>query len=235
MSNVLEKSDDGRTVMLRRMRLSFTDALKDKKRTSEESDKLSHTCNAINEKSGKFYDENQAKIVSALQAAGVVQWKNEGAYKSIREDSPKRVCARPGVSFKNREGKVYEGYEGNFAITGKGPGAGDRRPELIDRGKRVLREQATPEFIKAGRVFDVGDILSIFYPGTYADVWVSFYGTDKGSRGIFCSIERIRSYQEGERMAGGRPDLDDIDELEDLDDGDSFGGSPAAAPSDDDW
>jgi hypothetical protein len=58
-------------------------------------------------------------------------------------------------------------------------------------------------------------------------VVISFYGTDEGGRGVFASIEAIRSRQEGERLGGGpRASADDFD---DLDDDDAFSGTPAAA------
>lgn len=200
-----KKKGDGRTVLLKRVRLSFTDSLKDKKRTSDESDKESHSCNVILEATGKEFEANKAKVMSAIRAACEVAWKNPEAWKEIAEDSPKRVCFRKGERFKNREGEVYAGYAGNYAITAKGPKAGQVRPKLLDRHKRPV---------------EYDDILDVFYGGTYADVYVSFYGTDKGSRGVFASIELIRSHQEGERMGGAAPDLD-LDELDDLEDDDT--------------
>jgi hypothetical protein len=58
---------------------------------------------------------------------------------------------------------------------------------------------------------------------------VSFFGTDKGGKGLFCSVEAIRSRQEGERLGGGpRASADDFD---DLDDDDSFSGTAAGGSS----
>ena len=64
------------------------------------------------------------------------------------------------------------------------------------------------------------DILDVMYGGVYADVILSFYGTDKGGRGVFCTIEAIRSHEEGERMGGGV--VVDADDFDDLEDSDSF-------------
>jgi hypothetical protein len=62
----------------------------------------------------------------------------------------------------------------------------------------------------------VDDINDVFYNGSYVDVVISFYGTDKGGNGIFSSIEAIRSWQEGDRMGGGiQVDDDDFDDLDD--------------------
>jgi hypothetical protein len=208
----IEDKSDGRTVQLKRVRLSFTDSLKDKKPTVENG-KPKHSVNVILESKGKEFDANKAKVGGALRAASKAAFKNEDAWKTIAEDDPKRVCYRKGERFKNKEGTVYAGYEGNFAISAGGPGAGDRRPKLLDRHKRPVEEK---------------DILDVFYGGSYADVIISFYGTEKGGRGIFATIEAIRSHQEGERMGGGvYVDADDFDDLED--DG-SFDSGPSSAP-----
>lgn len=227
------KERDARTVTLKGVNLSFTDGIKEKKKTSKEDDaKPKYNFNIINHPDGKNYDENHRKIFAALKAAGLKQWKQEDAHKTIAEDNPKRVCVKKARKFKNAEGKIYAGYDHDgdaFSVTG--PGGGQRRPTLLDRHKRKLREQAKPEDAAAGRCFEESDILEVFYGGTKGDVIVSFYGTDKGSRGIFCSCELVRSHQEGERIGGGfyltDDDLDELDDLEDdgledeLDDGGS--------------
>ncbi|MER9680789.1 DUF2815 family protein [Mesorhizobium sp. M0184] len=205
----IEQKSDGRTVQLKRVRLSFTDSLKDKKATVEDG-KPKHSANMILESAGKEYDANRAKVAAALKEASKQAFKNEDAYKSIAEDNPKRVCYRKGERFKNKEGAVYAGYEGNYAISAGGPGGGARRPKLLDRHKRPVEEK---------------DILDVFYGGAYADVIVSFFGTEKGGRGIFASIEAIRSHQEGDRMGGGvYVDADDFDDLED----DGFDSGPSS-------
>lgn len=228
----IEEKSDGRTVQLKRVRLSFTKRLKTKGKTSDEANKETHGLNVILDKSQPTFQANLDKCIAALKAAGEKAWKNPDAYKDIAEDAPKRVCFRKGERFKNGEGKVYAGYEGNYAFGANGPSGGDKRPKLLDRRKRALREQATGEHIKANAIFEIADIDDIFYGGCYADVIVSFYGTDKGSRGIFATIEAIRSHQEGERMGGGvEVDADDFDDLED---DDSFVGGGSSSKDDDD-
>lgn len=202
----VEQKSDGRTVQLKHVRLSFTDALKDKKKTANTEDaKEKHGCNIILESKDKFFDENKAKVLAAIEKACEIQWKKPKAWKDIQEDNPKRICFRKGERFKNTEGEIYQGYEGNFAITASGPSAGQKRPKLLDRRKRPV-------------AYD--DILDVCYGGVYADVIVSLFGTDKGGKGVFCSIEAIRSHEEGERMGGGF-NVDD-DDFDDLEDGDSF-------------
>jgi hypothetical protein len=238
-----EKAEkDPRTVKLKGVRLSFTDALVEKKATSPENpDRKTHHLNIIIETTGpmaKHAEANKAAMTSAMKAAGEKQWKNPMAYKAIQEDSPKRVCFRKGDRFKNKEGQIYAGYEGNYAFSCTGPGGGQRRPRLIDRYKRLVlpKGDAAPTGTKLEiRNIEVSEIDSLFYSGCYADVTVSVYGTDKGSRGIFSTIEMIRSHQQGERMAGGYmfddADLDDLDDFGDPDDMDDDFDAPASKPA----
>lgn len=228
----IEDKSDGRTVQLKRVRLSFTKRLKTKGKTSDEATKETHGCNVILDASQPTHAANVEKMEAALKAAGKQAFKNENAYKDIAEDAPKRVCYRKGEKFKNKEGKVYAGYEGNMAFSASGPSGGEKRPKLLDRRKRALREQATGEQIKANLVFEVSEIDDIFYGGCFADVIVSLYGTEKGSRGMFATIEAIRSHEEGERMGGG-VDVD-ADDFDDLEDDDSFTGGRSSKSDDDD-
>lgn len=207
----IEEKSDGRTVQLKRVRLSFTESLKEKKKTSDDPNaKPKHGLNVIIEADSPHGEANRKKVMDAIRAAGEKEWKNPDAYKGIMEDNPKRLCYRKGDRFKNREGKPYAGYEGNHAFSASGPSAGQKRPKLLDRRKREVAED---------------DILDVFYGGCYADVIVSFFGTDKGSRGIFASVEAIRSHEEGERMGGGI--YVDADDFDDLEDDDSFDSGPA--------
>lgn len=199
---------DPRTVTLKGVRLSFTDGLVEKRvpRNAEPGTKAKHNTNIILESGSKFYAENMAKVKAAQEAACTVMWKDPNRYKIIADDNPKRVAFKNGERFKNKEGKIYAGYEGNHAFSAAGPGGGERRPVLRDKYKRPVDEK---------------DIREVFYSGTDADVIVSFYGTEKGSAGVFCSVEVIRSHQKGERMAGGYAyDETDLSEMEDFDDDD---------------
>lgn len=212
----VEKKSDGRSVQLKGIRLSFTSRIAEADTTSDESDKKTHGCNFIVEANSPNFDANNRKIISALKMAGKLAFKNENAYKDIAEEAPKRVCYRDGNRWKNKEGKIYAGYEGNKAFGANGPEGGLKRPKLYDRHKRDV---------------EVKDINDVFYGGCYADVIVSFYGTEKGSRGIFCTIDAIRSHQEGDRMGGGiQVDADDFDDFDD-DEEDAFSGTSSSSPS----
>lgn len=217
-------TDDPRRVHLKRVRLSFSDALYEKEKTSDDPNAVaSHHTNVIVPKDRPEFEANNAAIMAGIRAAGEQKWGDKDAFKRIAEDTPKRVCYRAGARWKNREGQVYAGYDGNFALTGKGPGkpAGSKRPKLLDRRKRRLREQATAEHINANKIFEEKEIPDIFYGGVDCDVVVSFYGTEKGSDGIFCTIEAVRSHETGERLASGGYNVDD-DDFEDLEDDESF-------------
>lgn len=215
-----KKNNDPRTVQLKNVRLSFTDSLLEKKATVEDGTPK-HSCNIIIESDTPEFAANKAKCVKALEAAGVQEWgekRGPEMWVRISEDDPKRVCFRKGERFKSKEtGEPYAGYAGNLAVACGGPGGGKRRPKMFDRYKRPVAE---------------ADILEVCYSGSYADVILSFYGTEKGGLGIFCSIEGIRSRQEGERMAGGIEVNEDMfDDLPDSDD--AFEGTESASKKED--
>lgn len=230
--NAAPTPTDPRTVRLKMVRLSFSDSLKVKKATVENGTpkhgsnfiivQTADPADPMSAKAAALFEENKTKIVNAIKAAGLEAFNKEDAWKDIAEDSPKRLCYRRGERFKNNDGEVYKGYTGNWAISASGPKGGEHRPLLLDRYKREVEEN---------------DILTVMYGGAYCDIVISFFGTEKGGRGIFASVEAIRSRQEGERLGGGpRATADDFD---DLDDDDSFagGGKPTgtAAPAGDDF
>ncbi|MBB5986011.1 ssDNA-binding protein [Sphingobium lignivorans] len=214
---------DPRTVLLKRVRLSFPDikepgqAVKDGK--LRYGAKLVIEFEGDDSKAKALAAENKAKAIAAMEAAGDQAWKNTAAYKGIMEDDPKRVSFRSGKRFKNKEtGEVYAGYDGNFVISASGPAGGKKRPQLKDRMKRDVVEK---------------DIEDVFYPGTYVDAYVSFYGTDEGGRGLFASIDLLRSHQEGKVTA--RTFTFDDDELDDLDDDTPEPGAKASGDDLDDF
>lgn len=218
MGRVMDKDSTGRTVIITGGRLSFGESLKDKAKPkkSEDDAKLTHGCNIILEKDHPDFKSNQDAVVSALKAAAREFKRPEGWWKELFDEEYKQICFRQGRRFKNKEtGEIYAGYEGNLVLAAKGPRGGENRPKLKDRRKR-----------------DVGydDILDVCYNGTYGDFIVSFYATDKGGTDrITCSVEAIRSHEEGERMGGGGINIDD-DDFDDMDDNsfdendDEFGG-----------
>ena len=218
--------DDARVVMLKGVRLSFTESLKDKK-ASIENGPLKHSCNILIENDQPGYEEKKQAIVAAMKAACVQKKKPEEFYKEIATDNPSRVSYRKGERFKNKQTReVYAGYADNWAIAGSGPSAGQKRPVLYSRNKRKLGAPGQQE------CFTVDDIPDIFYSGTYADVKVSMYYTDKGGDGLFATIESIRSLETGERMSGGGVTTT-ADEYDDAEDDDAFDGASGSSSDDD--
>lgn len=215
-----KEQNDPRTVQLKMVRLSFTDGLKDKKAAVRDG-KEKHSVNLIvvqaddgtplGKKAAAEFERNEAKIFAAMGAACDQQWGKADAYVAISQDDAKRCAFRKGERFKNEEGEIYKGYEGNWAISASGPRGGQLRPKMFDRHKRQVEEK---------------DILDVCYGGAYSDAIVSFYGTNEGGRGVFCSVEAIRSRQEGERIGGGGW-TGSVDEFDDIDDGDAFEGTSA--------
>ena len=222
--------DDARVVMLKRVRLSFSESLKDKKATVEDGDPK-HSTNVLIESDQPGFDEKKQAIVAAMKAACEKAKKPAEYFKTIAEDAPKRVSYRKGERFKNKDGVVYEGYAGNMAISASGPKRGQQRPTLFSRNKRKLGAPGQEG------CFTVDDIPEIFYGGTYADVKVSFYYTDKGGDGLFATIESIRSLETGERMSGGgiTTTADEFDDAEDDHGFDADSGSSNSSKSDDEF
>lgn len=219
---------DPRTVQLKSVRLSFADGLVEKKAAVKDA-KERHSCNLIIitpegaekdpllQAAAKHFEANKAAVISAMKAAGEQAFGNPDAYKVIAEDSPKRVAFRKGERFKNDEGQVYTGYANNWAISAAGgPGAGQRLCKIYNRNKRQITEKS--------------EIAEVAYTGSLADVIVSFYGGDEGGRGMFCSIDAIRSHQEGQSIGGGGW-TGSVDEFDDLPEGDAFSGTESSQSS----
>lgn len=215
-----DSKGDGRTVQLKRVRLSFS-TLDEKKATVEDGEPK-HSFNIILEKDSPHYKENCRKVEAALAAAGKVAFKDEARWESVKDDSPKRVCYREGKRFKNSEGKIYAGYEGNMAVTCGCPSKGQKRPKkMLDRHKRD--------------VISKEDIADVFYNGVVCDVFLSFFGTDKGGQGFFNTCDAIRSWQEGDHMGGGiNVEAADFDDADDDDDDLMDDSSNKSSKSDDD-
>ncbi len=225
-----DKKSDPRTVQLKRLRLSFAEGLIEKKAATEDSEPK-HSTNLVIECVGtddlavKFAEENKGKCLAAIKAACDHTWGKPDRWKNIQEDNPKRIAFRKGERFRNDDGQVYKGYEGNFVIAASGPRAGQLRPKMFDR-HRVQLDASDPKFLER--------IAQICYSGCYVDAFVSFYGGDKGGAGVFASIEAIRSHQEGESTGGGGITVtkDMFDAFDD--EGDSFAGASTGGGASDD-
>lgn len=208
MGKLMEQDNTGRTTMLTRVRASFAESLQEKKASKADPTKLSHAANFIIERDGPDFESNKAAVVAALQNTCKEAKRSENWWRQLFDDDPKQLAFRKGERFKDKNGEIYKGYENNLIVVGKGPKAGADRPgKLLDRYKRPI---------------EVNDINDVIYNGTMCDVVISWYYTDKhGPARITCSIEAVRSWQEGERLGGGGiyVDEDDFDTIEGDDDG----------------
>jgi hypothetical protein len=214
-----EKDTTGRSVVLTNVRFSFGETLQEAKPPRKDpTGRKTHGCNLILERGSKDFESNKLAIVAALQAAAKEFGRPENWWKTLMDDSPKECSFRKGERFKDKDSNVYKGYAENLIVVCKGPMGGADRPRIKDRMKRDVA---------------VEDINTVVYNGTYGDCILSFYGTDNGGTPrLTCSINAIRSYQEGERLGGGAiyvsdDDFDGFDNLED----DSFSPSKPAGSS----
>lgn len=212
-----DKKTDLRKAVLKKVRLSFTDALVEKKAAVRDG-KESHGNNFIvDPNEAKFGAANVKACLAAIEAAEIEAFGPDGVGKIAKTvDDPKRICFRKGEKFKNQDGEVYTGYEGMIGLATKGPNGGAKRPLLLDRHKRPV---------------DAADIEDVFQAGFFCDAIVSFYvitDKDKGGNGLFCTTELIRSHQEGETFGGGsRVSESDIAGLDDLEDNFDDGPAPS--------
>jgi hypothetical protein len=206
---------DPRTVTFKRVRLAFADGLVEQTTPKGVDDaqpkfnaQLLIECVGDDAKARAEAEGNKARALGGIEAACDQQWGKKDRWKTIQEDSPKRIAFRKGERFKNDDGEVYLGYAGNFVVSAAGPGAGKRRPKLFDRH----RQEVTGDEAKLKEKF-----AQLAYSGCYADAIVSFYGGDKGGVGVFASIDAIRSWEEGARTGGGGyvASADDFDAADD--------------------
>lgn len=228
MGKVNEKDKTGRTVTLTGVRISFAESLHTAslpKKNKDPNAKPKHGANFILEKDSPDFESNKAACISAMKAAGREFKKPEDWWKTLWEDKPDNLSFKKGDRFKTDSGEIYKGYAGNIVVSAKGPKGGLTRPQIRDRYKRVI---------------DVNEIPDVCYNGTYGDVIISWYGTENGGTPrITCSVEAIRSRQEGERLGGGGIYVDD-DDFDTLEADDSFDSGPstsaaASKPASDDF
>lgn len=226
MGKIYEKDATGRSVLLKRVRTSFAESLQVAslpKKNRDPNAKPTHGSNFIIERSKPDFESDKEAIITALKAAAREFKKPENWWKTLWDDSPDKLAFKKGERFKHSEtGEIFKGYEGNLVLAAKGPKGGKERPRIRDRYKKVIE--------------DVSMINEIVYNGTYSDVIISFYGTDNGgSDRLTCSVQEIRSWQEGERLGGGGvyADADDFDDADDGDDG--FAEKPSNSSSSGDF
>lgn len=204
-----DNKTDERRITIKNVRLSYPTLVTPEATIKDGPKKFS--ANFIIDPATGDGKKNIRLIEKAVEAAEIAEFKTTGKIaKTVRD--PKRIAFRDGEDFTNADGDTYAGYEGMKAIAAKA----NKRPKLWNRRKETV---------------DVEDIEEVFYGGVSCDAVVSFFcvsSQDKGGNGLFCTVEGIRSRQEGESFGGGaRASADDFDDLEDDDgmddDGDLLG------------
>ena len=211
MAKLIDRDKTGRTVLITG-RLSFAETLKEAKGSKANPERLTHGGNLIILHDRPDFEETKKVIVQALENTCLEAKRSKDWWRTLYDDEPKQLCFRKGEQFRGKDGKVYLGYGNKLIVVGKGPKAGAERPgKMLDRHKRPV---------------EVKDINDVFYNGTLSDMQIAFYYTDKhGPARITCSIEGMRSYQEGERLGSGGTYVDD-DDFDTLEADDSFDSGP---------
>lgn len=228
MGKLNKKDATGRTVTLTGVRISFGDSLDVAslpKGNTDPNAKPKHGVNLIMERGSADFDSNNAALEEAMSNACEHFKKKRDWWKSLKEDNPDKLFLKEGRRFKNSDGEIYQGYEGNLALAIKGPAAGAKRPQIRDRNKTIVHDPVTKP--------DTSRITEVAYNGAYCDAIVSVYGSNGGGTDrITASVEAIRSHERGDRMGGGGIYVDD-DDFDDMEDDASFDDGPDDGSNDD--
>jgi hypothetical protein len=141
-------------------------------------------------------DPDVAVIEAAMKEVARWKWKDgaDGVYAMCLEKGRLALDKKP---YRNKEGKVYAGFEGKYSL-GVSAGA-DKVPGLFDEyGVEYTDEpRSVPTKPRA-------EAASKFYAGCYAHVKVEIYPLprDDGNR-ISCGIMGALFAGDGEPLAGG--------------------------------
>lgn len=144
--------------------------------------------------------ENIKKLEAAMNKAAVTVWKTKEKADKIRArlDSD-RSGLQDGENATNKDGDVYNGYEGMRFIKA----TNGRKPKVLRRDKSIIDSSEEAEI----------------YGGCYVNAVVSIWATDSqkhGGNGIFATLEIVQFARKGEPF--GATALDEDDYLEDMGD-----------------
>ena len=154
--------------------------------------------------SGETKQRVKTTMKDAMLAVANEAWKGRGADMLADFESSKK-CYRNGDKRLNKDGEVYEGYEGTWYVTAKTP----VRPTLFDRQRGSVTEED-----------------GLIYSGCYGNVTFDLYPNTKPKfRGVFAALTGVQFVKDGDAFGGGggvaRPD--DFDDLgEGADSGDDL-------------
>lgn len=159
---------------------------------------------------GKFIFENDKqddKVRDAILEACIDKFGEKAGQKLFDRiiDNPEKCCYRDGDEYTDDEGKVRDGYEGNWYIAANSL----KKPLLIDRARD-----------------EVGEEEGLIISGNYANVKIDIYAYEhkkSKSRGVTAQLMGIQFVAEGEPLGGGgrRANADDFDELDEDDEDDA--------------
>ena len=126
------------------------------------------------------------KVKTTLKAAELAvandAWKGKGT--TVLEDlEASKKAYRNGNKRKNKNGEVYEGYEGNWYITAKNK----TRPTLLDAQRQPVTEED-----------------GTIYSGCYVNVRLSLYANTKpATKGVFAGLKGVQFAGHGDAFGGG--------------------------------
>jgi Protein of unknown function (DUF2815) len=134
-------------------------------------------------------DPDVAAIDAAMMEVATAQWKeNAGTVLEMLIDKDRTAFSRK--PYRNKEGKVYSGFEGMFNIGASAQA--EKRPNYFDEyGVKIDDDTA---------------IACKFYAGCYAHYKVEFYPLirDEQNR-INCCLLGMQFAGDGEAFGGGTP------------------------------
>jgi hypothetical protein len=167
------------TLMLKNKRIGFPDLAKAR---SVNGGKPAYGVRIILDRN----DPDVAAIESAMQEVAKAQWKDagQGVLDVCIENNRTAFSRKP---YRNKEGKVYKGFEDKFSLGATSPE--DKRPTYFDEYARPLEGD---------------EVARKLYAGCYANLKVEIYPLPRadGNR-ISCALLGAMFASDGEAFGGG--------------------------------
>lgn len=127
-----------------------------------------------------------ADLDAAMSAAATEKWGDKGATILPKLIKDGRV-AFAKEDYANKNGDVYDGFEGNFSLGARNGGATPLKPSAFDNSNN-------PTTAEDG----------LIYGGCYVDASVEIYAQDNQyGRRINCSLRGVRFVGHGDSFGGG--------------------------------
>lgn len=154
------------------------------------------TCKVKNENGEWVTRKINDVILEVATASGKFGKNPKGIVDGLESG---RLFFRDGNRNTNKDGDVYEGYEGCFYAVGKSKA----RPDVVDRKRNKLSEKD-----------------QVVYNGCYGNVSLDIYavaGVKSGGHGVFADLRAFQFTKDGEAFSG-RVAVDADNEFDDLGD-----------------